>query len=178
MQEEKEDRASRKAGSSKKPAVANDTKPYAGQGGMKKLLARRKMEIEQVEDKDADKDPHVADEDAMDEGGSSQKEPAASPADPPPIESSDTDWLSSNAAVSSTTGSTLRVGRSKTSRNHISRPASRPSKAKFSAAYEDADESMEQEEEERRKDREMLETAAKNVPAFNIATGFSFAKEV
>lgn len=172
MHDEKEDRKQ-----STKKSVTNETKPYAGQGGMKKLLARRKLEVDET-DKDQNEN-----ENAMDEGGPSRIQPTPStshPLDPPPIETPDSDWLSSNAASSS--GSTLRVGRSKTSRVHITRPATRPSKTKFSAAYEDPDESMEQderdEEEQRRKDREILETAAKNVPVFNIPDGFTFANVV
>ncbi|KXN90465.1 hypothetical protein AN958_04137 [Leucoagaricus sp. SymC.cos] len=71
-------------------------------------------------------------------------------------------------------GSSLRVGRAKSSRNHISRPAAR-SRAKFSAAFdEEPDDAMVDED----KERQMLEEAAKKAPVFNIPTDFSFAENV
>lgn len=140
--------------------TVNETKPYAGQGGMKKLLARAKL--------DADKE---------DESPTTEpKEPspplvvASVPAPPPP----GSDWFATAlSSVPNPAGSSLRVGRQKISRNHIQRP----SKSRFSAADEDeGDEAMEDDDSSR--ERKALEEAAKKVPVFQIPPGFSFAKDV
>jgi len=72
--------------------------------------------------------------------------------------------------------SSLRVGRMRTSRNHIARPTSR-SNNRFSAAY-DEEESDDQMVEEKSVDQIALEDAAKKVPVFEVPAGFSFGKEV
>ncbi|KAG0706363.1 hypothetical protein DFH29DRAFT_798350 [Suillus ampliporus] len=157
----------------------NGTKPYAGEGGMKKWLARRQREEEAVrvhEEADREKEKDRA----MDEDESAEAEaerlreqqkkaqeeaqrkkrmevPAAlkAPAfEPKP-----------NATREM---SSLRVGRSRM-RNHIERPSSkRPNK--FSAAFEDDEDGMDD-------DRAVLEEAAKKAPVFEIPAGFTFAKE-
>ena len=86
--------------------------------------------------------------------------------------------LSGNKSVSdwfaTASGSSLRVGRVKTSRNHIQRP----SRASFSAVYEDdVDDSME-DDGNSQTEREELEEAARKAPLFNnIPHGFSFASD-
>ncbi|KAG5651525.1 hypothetical protein H0H81_008337 [Sphagnurus paluster] len=159
----------------------NQTKPYAGEGGMKKLLARRKQEVEKDDDDEVDVTQH--DEDRMDDGvqkiEKAERCVEAPPEIPPPLPPTlKTDWMSSNASSAAATSS-LRVGRAK-ARNHIVRPV-RPAKTKFSAAY-DEDEAMEDDELEseailRKQEREALEEAAKRAPVFQIPEGFSFAKE-
>ncbi|KIM87624.1 hypothetical protein PILCRDRAFT_63543, partial [Piloderma croceum F 1598] len=72
--------------------------------------------------------------------------------------------------------SSLRVGRTRTSRNHLSRPASR-SNNRFSAVY-DEEESDDPMLEDKGADQIALEEAAKKVPVFEVPPGFSFAKEV
>ncbi|KAJ7470391.1 hypothetical protein FB451DRAFT_336370 [Mycena latifolia] len=147
-----------------KKAKVNETKPYAGEGGMKKLLARRMKEVE--EDEEAVNDP------LSQEPDESMLETSQSL--PPPVPS---DWQKTVASQPASSGSSLRVGRTKTSRTHIARPG-RPSK-KFSAAYEDEiEEAMDDGEDlERQKERQELEEAAKRLPVFEVAPGFSFAKE-
>jgi len=84
------------------------------------------------------------------------------------------DWYSGTSGSSSSSGaSSLRVGRTKSSRNHISRPTA-PSRVKSIAGFEDGDDLMLDQDQE----REMLEEAAKKVPVFNIPANFSFAKDV
>ncbi|KAF5386936.1 hypothetical protein D9615_001713 [Tricholomella constricta] len=185
MQDDKRtSRLGRKVSGKNEPPLVNGTKPYAGEGGMKKLLARRKQEAE-----DEDHNNHGSiltkdDGDYMDDGVrkpdaevASRVEPA--PTIPPPLPPpTKTDWFSTNVSSSAATSS-LRVGRTK-ARSHIARPA-RPSKTKFSAAYDDDDAmddvDLDPEAIERKKEREALEEAAKAAPVFQIPEGFSFAKE-
>ena len=156
-----------------KGPVVNETKPYAGEGGMKKLLARAKLEAE----KEKEKEKENENENGGRTGSAIGEEPASlepslpSSALPPPPAS---DWFKSAVAgAPASSGSSLRVGRQKTSRNHIQRP----SKSRFSAVYEDeGDDTME--DDDKAKERQALEEAAKKVPVFNIPAGFSFAKEV
>ncbi|KAK7023853.1 hypothetical protein R3P38DRAFT_2954549 [Favolaschia claudopus] len=153
-----------KESKSKKPKV-NDTKPYAGEGGMKKLLARRMKEVQ--DDGNENLDIFQDSTEQTDEAGLE-----SSPLPPPPMTSAT--WQKSESS-SASSGSSLRVGRTKTSRSHLSRPV-RPSK-KFSAAFDDLDESMDDaQEEERRKEREELEEAASRLPKFEVPAGFTFAK--
>jgi len=181
----------------------NATKPYAGEGGMKKLLARRKLELEEAEEeaeeeqedaRDRDDDDEGEDEDAMDDDQPPRRHhkkdtqehqptptlPAPVPPPPPP---QTTDWFPPSSSSSTSSRSSLRVGRTKTSRNHIARPKNK----KFSAAFiddeegADADDSMDGgfgEEGEKEKEKKDLEDAVLRAPVFEIPKGFSFAKEV
>jgi nucleoporin NUP1 len=188
MQDDKRiNRLGRKVSGKREALLVNETKPYAGEGGMKKLLARRKME---VEDDEEHKEPKVIeveqragyDEDAMEDGEKkvnhefNRTESIPLPLPPP----SKSDWFSM-ASSSSTAmpSSSLRVGRTK--RAHIARPSARPMKTKFSAAYDDddiMDDGEGDQEEERRKEREMLDEAARRAPVFEIPKDFTFAKVV
>ncbi|KAG5645041.1 hypothetical protein DXG03_007220 [Asterophora parasitica] len=159
------------------PPVVNGTKPYAGEGGMKKLLARRKQEA----DDEYDDNLHRDEKDHMDDGLQKPDTKVTKPVPdvPPPLPlPTKADWFSTNAGSAVGTSS-LRVGRTK-ARSHIARPA-RPSKTKFSAAYEDDDfmddDELDPEAIERKQEREALEEAAKRAPIFQIPEGFSFAKE-
>jgi nucleoporin NUP1 len=159
----------RESSTRKKGPVVNETKPYAGQGGMKKLLARAKLEAEK--EKANEKDDCGQ---SMDEPRVEVSEPPSVPLPPPPPLVT-SDWFKS--AVSGTSavpsGSSLRVGRQKTSRHHFQRP----SKSRFSAVYEDeGDDAIE--DDERAKERRMLEEAAMKVPVFKIPSEFTFAKDV
>ncbi|KAH9483835.1 hypothetical protein JR316_0003313 [Psilocybe cubensis] len=161
MQDDRDRSGRRISGTGKSPLV-NETKPYAGEGGMKKLLARRKQEEEEDNNQN---------EGGEDESIPRARHPSPSPSVPvnvPPVPK-DSDWFST-AATSGNSGSSLRVGRAKTSRNHIQRP----SKTRFSAVYdEEADDGN---DDDNQKDRQMLEEAAKKVPVFDIPAGFSFIK--
>ncbi|KAJ7632275.1 hypothetical protein FB45DRAFT_746021 [Roridomyces roridus] len=150
-------------------AKVNETKPYAGEGGMKKLLARRLKEVQA----DEEQDPVSQPEGQTVASAEDLERVVSQPLPPPPGPS---DWQKNISAQSATSGSSLRVGRTKTSRAHIARPG-RPSK--FSAAFvEEVDDSMEDEEETRRqKERQELEETAKMLPTFNVPSGFTFAKE-
>jgi nucleoporin NUP1 len=152
-----------KSNAKKNGPIVNETKPYAGQGGMKKLLARAKLEAEKEMANEKDDGQTIVE----------VSEPPLPPPPPPPLVTSD--WF--NNAVSGTSasssGSSLRVGRQKTSRHHFQRP----SKSRFSAVYEDeGDDAME--DDERAKERRMLEEAATKVPVFKVPSGFTFAKDV
>jgi nucleoporin NUP1 len=146
---------------------------------MKRMLAKRKMELEEEEKGEevitkVERAKGKEEDEAMEED---KTEPLPSlPPKEVPTPSKD-DWYSlASGPSASTGGSSLRVGRAKSSRNHIVRPTAR-SRAKFSAAFEEeGDEAMLDEEKEREK--EELEAAAKKAPEFKIPEGFSFAKDV
>ncbi|KAG9226029.1 hypothetical protein CCMSSC00406_0008691 [Pleurotus cornucopiae] len=175
----------------KKTREVNETKPYAGAGGMKKLLARARAE-------DADELRSASNEIPKGESRMStdkakqkvevDEEVQTDDNNVPPLPSSDWYSIASQPTQAGPSlGSSLRVGRSKISRNHIARPAApigkRPNK--FSAVYEDevmdgdddAKDAAAFESDDRRKERIELEEAAKRVPVFNPPPSFSFAKE-
>ncbi|EAU88404.2 hypothetical protein CC1G_05170 [Coprinopsis cinerea okayama7 len=164
-----DDRRSEKSGKKKrvKSPHRNDAKPYAGSGGMKKLLAKRKKEED-------DADVREREAGTKDEDMEKESKPEVAP-QPAQTSNAPTDWFAAATAGTSLPSSSLRVGRTKTSRNHIPRPAAR-SRLKFSAVYEEEDDSMDPEEEARRKERAALEEAANKMPVFNIPAGFTFAK--
>ncbi|KAG1730594.1 hypothetical protein EDB19DRAFT_1375920 [Suillus lakei] len=155
----------------------NGTKPYAGEGGMKKWLARRKREEEAVRAHDeADREERAMEEDESAEAEAERlseqqnkaqaeevqrKKQMEVPAVPkaPAFEPE----LNATREMSS-----LRVGRSRM-RNHIERPSAKRTN-KFSAAFEDDEDVMDD-------DRVALEEAAKKAPVFEIPAGFTFAKE-
>ncbi|KAJ6618261.1 hypothetical protein B0H10DRAFT_1947658 [Mycena sp. CBHHK59/15] len=148
-----------------KTTKVNETKPYAGEGGMKKLLARRMKEVQDGEEEGPESD-HPAKEyvschvngDHRRAASSQKSVESLPPPSPPPLPNWQ-DTTSSQAPYQS--GSSLRVGRTKTHRTHIARPA-RPSK-KFSAAEEDIDDFMDDGDDgERQKELEALEEAAKS----------------
>ncbi|KAF8803620.1 hypothetical protein BYT27DRAFT_7260065 [Phlegmacium glaucopus] len=183
MQDDK-DRLGRKTG---KSPVVNETKPYAGEGGMKKLLARRKLEEDldhendqkdNADHKDKDGQNDQADlmakeTDSMDDN-TSQYNLRPLPAVSLSGNKSGSDWFATASSSSaSTSGSSLRVGRVKTSRNHIQRP----SRARFSAVYEDDGDDNIEDDGNRRGEREELEEAARRAPVFSIPEGFSFAND-
>ena len=170
----------------------NGTKPYAGEGGMRKLLARRRQEEE--EENKADKsemmdDGRVEEEDegvrpngkGRSYGVEASKEKNVRVPEKvekmqetipvvPPVPKFDPSFdRNANREQSS-----LRVGRTRTSRSHIARPTSK-SKNRFSAAYDDDDDD-DMMGEEKSKDQIALEEAAKKVPVFSVPPGFSFAK--
>ncbi|PBK96485.1 hypothetical protein ARMGADRAFT_1061145 [Armillaria gallica] len=158
-----------------KAKVANQTKPYAGDAGIKKHLARsRKASVEEVVPTKGE----LNDDDVpMNEGRPLSDILPEINKDRGEFRLSDNQPKTSKAVEKQSTmpsSSSLRVGRTFTSRNHIDRP-SRPGKNGFSAAYDDGED--EEREEESRKEREMMEEAAKHVPVFNIPAGFSFAKD-
>ncbi|KAJ6547167.1 hypothetical protein B0H19DRAFT_256129 [Mycena capillaripes] len=159
-------------------AKVNETKPYAGEGGMKKLLARRLKEVEDEGGEDteatrADDPARSPDESRPETSQPSRRPPAPS------------DWQKSLSSQPASSGSSLRVGRIKTSRAHLARPSKPTPARKFSAVFEDDndgngngdDERMDDGEDlEQRKERQDLEEVARRLPAFEVPAGFSFAK--
>ncbi|KAK0228222.1 hypothetical protein IW262DRAFT_1293077 [Armillaria fumosa] len=164
-------------GRTAKAKVANQTKPYAGDAGIKKHLARsRKASVEEevVPSKGELNDDDVS----MNEGRPLSDILPEINKDRKESKLPDNQLKTSKAAEKQSTmpsSSSLRVGRTFTSRNHIDRP-SRPGRKGFSAVYDDGED--EEREEESRKERKMMEEAAKHVPVFNIPASFSFAKDV
>ena len=144
----------------KKKSKKEDTrKPYSAHGGVKKLLQRRKMEEE------AEKEPanNVMDIPDMNASGdvpiSSAVESVATPLPEPEIP---------RHRVYARETSSLRVGRSRM--NRLDRPTViRPSRTKFSAAFED-DEPVDQKEQ----DMQRFETK----PMFEPPKDFTFSRDV
>lgn len=170
MQDDK-DRLGRKGSGSGRSSVVNETKPYAGEGGMKKLLARRKQEAE--EEADGQKEKQIEDRGNEDIPRPRQPSPvAAVRVIPDPSIVTGADWFSTAASATSS-GSSLRVGRS-TNRNHLARPA----KSRFSAKYDEEADAEDTEAQRSERRREMAEEAAKLVPLFAEPPGFSFSLEV
>jgi nucleoporin NUP1 len=152
MQDDR-DRLGRKVSGPGKSPVVNETKPYAGEGGMKKLLARRKLELEEGEENDQSKDTSSI-------SVSLDLVPGS-------------DRFSTVASAPGERSLNLRVGRSQSFRSHP-----RPYKANFSAKFdEEPDDASEKANYQRQKHREMLKEAAKKAPA-ELPTDFSFAKNV
>ena len=192
--DERVTRLGRKSNFKRDVSLVNETKPYAGEGGMKKLLARRKMEAEKYEQEEACGGRDT--EEKAQEGGIDDRVNDARPTlsdrsdefstgfDPIRPSShrlpASKDWYSSlSCSSASAPVSSLRVGRTKT-RSHIVRPIARPMKTKFSAAYED-DDPMDDAEvlpdrNEKQAERKVSEEAAKGTPVFKAPDGFSFAK--
>jgi hypothetical protein len=141
----------------------NEGKPYAGEGGMKKLLTRRKMEVTGVVEKEM-KDASVV----------TEPEHALRPHTPPSPPKSK---VAPQANGHGYEPSSLRVGRSKANKHKHAPSAKVPMKSgnRFSAIYEEGG-VEDEDEEERRRERVELEDAAKKVPEFKIPDGFSFAK--
>lgn len=158
----------------KKDRGTNHSKPYKGEGGMKKWLAKRKVEVQQ-----GDKEMGAV-ETAQDDGvhaiqekqvvGVEEKQQTTVLQNGLP--SSDT--IFKPGAVRSHEGTSfLRVGRTKITRNHIQRPTSVLRK-KFSAVYENEDDEM----DDTSKSDQKVEDITQKVPAAEILPGFSFADRV
>jgi nucleoporin NUP1 len=169
----------------------NGIKPYAGEGGMKKLLARRKME-EEREKVQEDEDDNAMEDDTEELAPRQRREHAAAAKATvpvhmvnedtgsrlPPIPPTEPESRSSSASASSRERSSLRVGRTKTSRNHIARPVVKPIN-RFSALYDDDDgDDQMQDDSERKMNDTLLNEAAKKAPIFDIPSDFSFANVV
>ncbi|KAF9475681.1 hypothetical protein BDN70DRAFT_227018 [Pholiota conissans] len=169
MQDDK-DRSSRKISGSGQSLVVNRTKPYAGEGGMKKLLARRKQEAEEENvQKEDEKD--TTDNYNTPHARHSPPTVAHDVAEPPVP--SGADWFSTAVSTPSIiSGSFLRVGRS-TNRSHLARPA----KARFSAKYDEDVDAEEAEDERTERRPEMAKEAAQLISLFKEPTGFSFSLE-
>ncbi|KIK95028.1 hypothetical protein PAXRUDRAFT_411411 [Paxillus rubicundulus Ve08.2h10] len=161
-------------GKKKAKEAINGTKPYAGEGGMKKWLARRKKEVEEAKQKDeaeAMEDERAEEEQRRKDAEAHEKKREQElqvPSPPPSIPA-----FAPKPAREMPLMSSLRVGRTRTGRNHIDRPVSRHP-GKFSAVFEDEDEDM---DEGRVAEQKALEEAAKKVPAFELPAGFTFANE-
>ena len=161
-------------GKKRERETMNGTKPYAGEGGMKKWLARRKKEQEEAKEQEraeAMEDERAEEEEKRREAEAEKKKLEAELKVPPPPLSAPV--FEPRVSREGPLGSSLRVGRTRVGRNHIERPVSR--RAKYSAAFEDEDEDM---EESRAAEQKALEESAKKAPAFELPVGFTFAKEV
>ena len=130
-------------------------KPYAGRGGMKKLLERRRMEEEEAHHKARQLKLSVIEE--ADEEGQ-YEEPHED--EPLPEQEPETDFQPTS--IGGREQSSLRVGRKRNNRNHIQRPQMR-SKAggRYAAIFEEEDEDSMVMDEESERERKELEEAAK-----------------
>lgn len=161
-------------GKKREKETMNGTKPYAGEGGMKKWLARRKKEEEEAMEKeraDAMEDERAEEDEKRREAEAEKKKREEDLKVPAPPLSAPV--FEPRMSREGPLGSSLRVGRTRIGRNHIERPVSR--RATYSAAFEDEDEDM---EESRAAEQKALEEAAKKAPVFELPAGFTFPKEV
>ena len=149
-------------GRKKKGEKGEDTrKPYSARGSVKKLLQRRKME----EETEKERPDHIMDTSDLNTGGGAH---ASSSAAAENIVASLPEPEVPQHRVQVRETSSLRVGRSKTNRQD--RPiAIRPSRTKFSAAFEDED-PVDQKEQ----DAQRFETKA----MFEPPKDFTFARDV
>lgn len=171
-----EKRTNRFGADSSKAPLANDTKPYAGEGGMKKLLARRKLEIEA--DGEQGGQENIEREERRMEDDSQIGQPIESGPSPEP--SPKVDWFAVASGVDRPLNSvsSLRVGREK-KRRHFIRPKAKPGKSKFSAAFdEDLDEVMDDGIDEEEKEKTVKEEFPSNAFVFTPPPGFSLAQDV
>jgi nucleoporin NUP1 len=148
-------------------------KPYAGRGGMKKLLAKRRLEEEKEKEKEKATVIETDEEEAV---TTSQK---ARDLDEKlvrelekPREEQEQEPL--RPQVGGRVQSSLRVGRERTSRNHIARPKTKPKGGRFSALYEEDEDSM----NDGTRWEESRDDVAIKLPTFQLPSGFSFAKDV
>jgi nucleoporin NUP1 len=169
MSEERERTAKRGAGEGK-VTVTNETKPYAGDGALRKLLARRKQET--TEEEQPKLEPETRSVDLSVKSNRILPTSIVNDVPPPPPLPVPTgpDFFAPTTNSSLEGGSSLRVGRTISSRKHIHRPSplQRPSTSKFSAVYEEEGDDV------------MGDTAkVDSVPQlFAEPVGFSFAKDV
>lgn len=145
-------------------------KPYAGRGGMKKLLARRRLE----EDEENEKAKAAAIETDEDEAAETTRQARA--LDEKLVKEFATPVPSMSQPAGPFVGgqeqSSLRVGRQRTSRNHIDRPKAKHRAGRFSAVEEDEDEDAMDDGSREAKD------GSPKKPTFEPPHGFSFAKDV
>ncbi|KAI0362732.1 hypothetical protein OH77DRAFT_1389497 [Trametes cingulata] len=154
------------------------SKPYAGRSGMKKMLAKRKMEeqeerereraaaIETDQDEEAD-GPHKSPAKQAEEREEAQKKvPEVTLPPPEPVQPV--------RPVGGREQSSLRVGRTRISRNHIARPQSK-ARNRFSAAF-DEDEGEDAMLDENR-EAAAAEEPKKLPTLFESPKGFTFAAE-
>ncbi|KAI0637243.1 hypothetical protein C8Q77DRAFT_556507 [Trametes polyzona] len=154
------------------------SKPYAGRGGMKKMLAKRKLEEEEERERErasaieTDQDeevdgPHKAPAKRAEEAHEkAQKVPDVTLPPPEPA--------APVRPIGGREQSSLRVGRTRTSRNHIARPIAK-ARNRFSAAFDEdeGDDSMLEESRE----QAAAEEPKKLPTLFESPKGFTFAAE-
>ena len=141
------------------PSAAS--KPYAGRSGMKKMLARRKLEEQEELEKERANAIEADQEDVV--------EPVTEtrPVEVPEVRSEP----APARPVGGREQSSLRVGRTRTTRNHIQRPTSKP-KNRFSAVFDD-------DEGDDGDDINEVQEEPKKMPTlFESPKGFTFAQDV
>lgn len=170
--------ADKASGSAKAPEESQGVKPYAGSGGMRKLLARRRKEEEEQEEKEKEqeKEDAIVTDEEPDTRQQAQELEAKLAAELNPVSVHEPEQVDPpTTCIGGREQPSLRVGRTRTSRNHIARPKVKSQAGRFSALYEeDEDDAM---EEGRDKDVK-LPTPPEKVSAVQVPSGFSFAKEV
>lgn len=147
-------------------------KPYAGSGGMKKLLAKRRMEEQEEQEKERTSRIETDEEDVESNRQTQQKmsvaelrAPIAQPNTESPVKS-----------IPGREQSSLRVGRTRMHRTHAVSIKPRSQAGRFSAIFEEEDEAMD--DTGRISELKELEAVAQKAPAFNVPLDFSFAKDV
>ncbi|KAL1746990.1 hypothetical protein HDZ31DRAFT_32940 [Schizophyllum fasciatum] len=164
----------KKKGKDKEAKTLNGTKPYASQGGMKKLLARHKTggDPDASFESEGGGGLNRSDSQMDTSAGTTEKENKTEHPKVPDLPPQET--FAPRAADAPAQGSSLRIGRTKTSRNHLARPTVRPLKKKFSAAFDD-DDADDEAMEERNQEIEKLNEIQAKAPPFKVNADF-FAK--
>ncbi|KAI0822607.1 hypothetical protein BC628DRAFT_1326860 [Trametes gibbosa] len=153
------------------------SKPYAGRGGMKKMLAKRKME----EEEERARERANAIETDLDEEVDGPHKPSYKQDESVDVQKRATDIVPPPSEpafpirpVGGREQSSLRVGRTHTSRNHIARPVAK-GRNRFSAAFDEdeGDDSMLDETRE----QDTSEEPKKLPTLFESPKGFTFAPE-
>ena len=163
---------SEKKGKKQDEDVAAAAKPYAGRGGMKKMLAKRKLEEQEELEKERASAIETDQDEAAETSAEIQPSELASIpemtrlASPPPAPAPPA------RPIGGREQSSLRVGRTRTSRNHIARPVTK-AKNRFSAAYDEDDG-----EDVMLDDDQQTEEPKKLPTLFESPKGFSFAQDV
>ena len=153
---------------------AKGSKPYSGQGGMKKLLARRKMEEEEEKEKERETEIDVEEPDSPIKSADKQTKDVKQK-EAEPVLSTQPAAESPPSSIGGRPQSSLRVGRTRTMRTHAPAVQSR-SRNKFSAIYEeDGDDQMLGDDEAT---VNQVPESTSQAPLFKPPTGFSFAKDV
>ena len=164
-----------KSGVLAKVEESPSTKPYAGRGGTKKLLEKRRLEEEQEQEraKAAFMDDEIEEgtrktANELDSQLIAELRPIATakePESPTPV-----------TTIGGREQPSLRVGRARVSRNHITRPMMHGRPGRFSAIEEEEEDDLMGEGAQKKAPR--YTNAPPMLPSFQPPAGFSFAKDV
>jgi nucleoporin NUP1 len=165
-----------KAGVVVKGDESPGVKPYAGRGGMKKLLYRRRLEEEEELEKAKSSNLEIEVEEQTRKTANELDLELQQALQPSANAVEESELPAPVSSIGGREQPSMRVGRVRTGRNHIMRPMMRGRPGRFSAIEEvDEDETME--ESNRPNELKKFEPTSKP-PTSQPPPGFSFAKPV